>query len=529
MKSSAKKTELLVTDQERDVFFTHSFDLMGVVGTDGYFKRINPAVVRALGYTEEELLAQPLSAFLHPDDVPKTQDGIQILAKGDARLGSINRYRCKDGTYKWFSWNTKPIGDHLFTIGRDITDQVDAEAQIRKLNRELEEKNENLEFKIQARLIELREKESQVQQLQKLDAIGQLAGGIAHDFNNILGAIQLYCDLMSVDLAKTEVLLDSLQQIEKSTERGAALTRQLLIFSRKKVVELKPVHLNQLLIDHFEMLSRLIGANFTLESKLANEIPLISADPSQIEQVVMNLVINAKDSMPADGRIHIETRTEILSNRGSHVVLTVSDSGCGMDVATKARIFEPFFTTKPTGKGIGLGLATVYGIVQSLNGTINVESEIAKGTTIKIYIPAADEKPQAEQKKNEARPLKGNETILLVEDEASLRKVFGDVLKRHGYKVLLAENGRVGLQIFEQNSSTIDLIVTDMIMPELNGDVLAREILARNSKVQVLFMSGYPGENSDGQILDDQRTAYLQKPFNAPSLMAKMRELLDSN
>jgi PAS domain S-box-containing protein len=524
-------------EEERDLFFSHSFDPMGIVGTDGYFRRVNPAFEKILGYTEEEICSRPLAEFLHPEDRGKTNRGIEILSSGTARRASVNRYRCKDGSYRIFSWNTTPLGDRLYSVGRDITEETFAQEQIRDLNAELAAKNEDLEKKIQDRADELHEKEKQLQRLQKLDAIGRLAGGIAHDFNNILGVILMYCDMIAIKSANAEAVKDGLKQIEKATGRGTALTRQLLIFGRKKASETENIAINSLIEDHFKMLDRLIGENIHVEFQLGEKLPLFAADPGQVEQVVMNLVINARDAMPDGGKITVETRYENLTEEfasshlatkpGPHIVLSVTDTGCGMDEKTRSQIFEPFFTTKPVGQGTGLGLSTVYGIVKSLEGTIWVYSEVGKGTVFKIYLPASAAKLEDVVEELKPVTLTGDERLLVVEDDSGLRKLYAEVLKGYGYKVSAVENGKVAVEVLKMEPN-IDLIVTDMIMPEMAGVAVVQAALAQNPDAKILCISGYPGENVDIRALGGDRIDYLQKPFNTSTLAARVRKLLDS-
>jgi signal transduction histidine kinase/ActR/RegA family two-component response regulator len=407
---------------------------------------------------------------------------------------------------------------------------------LEKVQAVLKASNDDLELKIRERVTELGSARAQVEQLQKLDAVGRLAGGIAHDFNNVLGAIQMYCDLILRKIAHAESVQNGVSQIEKATARGAALTRQLLIFSHKKIVETQALQLNDLLHEQFKMLNRLIGENIVVTFKLSDQIPLIEADPGQIEQVILNLAINARDAMPDGGKLIIETKYEELSEEftsnhlssklGPHVLLSITDTGCGMEPQVKSRIFEPFFTTKPVGKGAGLGLSTVYGIVKSLEGTIWVYSEPGKGTVFRIYFPAAEISSMETLEPVPVQELNGIETILVVEDETLLRELYAETLRQHGYHTLLAANGRLALEILEKDGARIDLVMTDMVMPELGGEKLIEHLLAANPSARVLCMSGYPGENSNLYAFDAKNVGYLQKPFNTKQLLTKVRELL---
>lgn len=535
-----REDELKTVEQERDLFFAYSFDLLAIVGADGYFKRVSPAFERVLGYTEDELYSKPIIEFLHPGDVAKTKQGIAALAVGTTRVASVNRYLCKDGTYKWFSWNTTPIGPLFYTVGRDITEQVQAEEMIQQLNRELEEKNEDLEKKIQERLTELRRSEAQVQQLQKMDAVGRLAGGIAHDFNNMLGAISMYCDLLAEDSEQPEAVRDHVQNVVEVTTRAAALTRQLLVFSRKQIVQPQTICLNPLIQSLEKMLTRLIGENVRIVTKLAPDLRNVSVDASQMEQVIMNLVVNAKDAMPNGGVITLETSnvyldeqftsTHLSVSRGHYVLLSVADEGLGMDTETLSKIFEPFFTTKPIGKGTGLGLTTTYGIIKQSQGTIWVYSEPGRGSVFKIYLPLAEQLTQ-ENRTGPSKPpnTTGNQTILLVEDEEKLRLAFASMLQRKGYQVLEAANGADALRLCQNHHGPIHLLLTDVVMPGFTGFDLAKKVLVLCPDLRVLYMSGYASDGLESSGIESLGLVdFLQKPFDTNTLAAKVHDVLNS-
>jgi PAS domain S-box-containing protein len=494
-----------------ETFFVQSFDLLGVVGKDGYFKRLNPAFERALGYSEAELCSKPIVEFLHEEDVATTKTRIKTLAEGTPTVDSKNRYRCKDGTYKWFSWNTTPVGSLFYSIGRDITDQVNAEKRV----------------------------EAQVQQLQKMDAIGRLAGGIAHDFNNVLGAVSIYCDLLKEYANDPQVVAEHANEIKLVTERGAALTRQLLIFSRKQIFKTQTIDLNVLIQGLLKMLKRLIGENIQITTKLEPSLQGIRVDPGQIEQVILNLVVNARDSMPDGGEITLETSNVVLTKDftsthlsaipGPHVSFSVTDTGCGMSSEVQDRLFEPFFTTKPIGKGTGLGLSTAYGIVKQSRGTIWVYSEPGRGSVFKVYLPALEVSTNpTEPVEEKISTSTGTETILLVEDEERLRALYSRALRRFGYTVLEANDGNEALEILEKRGSEIRLLLTDVIMPKMGGIELSKKARAKNAKLCVLYMSGYANDPiGDGAFeIGDVELSFIQKPFDTKSLLAKIRRVL---
>jgi PAS domain S-box-containing protein len=534
MKLTAQEQQFI--DEEKDLFFIHSIDLLAIVGADGYFKKVNPAFERVLGFSEEEMYAKPLIDFLDPQDVFKTKKGMSALAAGVVRETSINRYKCKYGSYKCFSWNTTPLGPLFYTVGRDITEQVLMEERIRQLNSELTKKNEELEDKIQERIKQLQQRESQIQQLQKMDAIGRLAGGIAHDINNILGVIAISCDLLLEESTNPEAVKEKASDIQSITARATAFTRQLLIFNRKQIIQPQLVSLNSLLRELGKMLTRLIGENIRIVMNLAEDLKAIKMDPVQVEQIILNLVVNARDAMPTGGQITIETSNVYLDEefvrrhhsvkKGNYILLTVSDNGCGIESAIVDKIFEPFFTTKPVGKGTGLGLSTTYGIANQNLGTILVDSVVGKGTAFKIYLPAFDGSPIAvESNPKKAPNIVGHSTILVVEDEEMLREVFSEALSKRGYQVLLARNGFEALEICRDYSDKIHLLLTDVVMPEVDGMELAKRAEVMRPGLRVLFMSGYANDVSNSREMIGA-SQFIEKPFNIGTLIGKIETAL---
>jgi PAS domain S-box-containing protein len=391
------------------------------------------------------------------------------------------------------------------------------------------------------RLLSLeREREEQLRQSQKMEAVGRLAGGIAHDFNNLLTAINGYSELTMIQLKAEDPLLHNLEEIKKAGDRAASLTRQLLAFSRKQVLQPKVLDLNSLVAEIEKMLGRLIGEDIDLQTVLHNDLGSIKADPGQIEQVIMNLVVNARDAMPQGGKLTIETQNvyldeefaeqHIATNPGPYVMLAVSDTGTGMDEQTQARIFEPFFTTKEMGKGTGLGLSTVYGIVKQSGGNLWVYSELGQGTTFKVYLPRIDE-GAAEYKRSAENEdaFRGTETVLLAEDEEMVRKLSARVLEMYGYQVLEAANGGTAFLICERHQGNIDLLLTDVIMPEMSGRELANRLNELRPEMKVLFMSGYTDDAIVHQGVLDEDENFIQKPFTPNALGQKVREVLDKS
>jgi CheY-like chemotaxis protein len=372
-----------------------------------------------------------------------------------------------------------------------------------------------------------------------MEAVGQLAGGVAHDFNNILTAIVGYADLLAAEFSDTNNSrhLEDLEEIRKAARRAAALTRQLLAFSRKQVLEPRIIDMNGVVMNLEKMLRSLISENIALRTHLATDLASARADPNQIEQVIMNLAINARDAMPEGGSLTIETSNARLDEAyarqhvsvvpGEYVMLAVSDTGCGMDEHTKARIFEPFFTTKAPGRGTGLGLSTVYGIVKQSGGNIWLYSEPNNGTTFKIYLPAVQAAPEDIGKPAAAEPSpKGGGTVLLVEDDEQLRRLTHRALAAQGYTVLEAERGSMAVDIARRHKGPIDLLLTDVVMPDMNGPKLAEMLRKTRPDLRVLFMSGYPDGAITSQGMLEHGVAYLAKPFTTEAIARKVRDVL---
>jgi PAS domain S-box-containing protein len=384
---------------------------------------------------------------------------------------------------------------------------------------------------------ELKRLEGQLIQAQKLEAVGLLAGSVAHDFNNVLTAIATFSEFAIGEVPVGSAAYQDIEQIRFAATRAATLTRQLLAFSRRQVLQVRVVNLNEVVSGLGQMLRRLLGADIHFETLLDPDLGAVQADPGQIEQVIMNLAVNARDAMPAGGTLLIETRNVELDEEtarehlqlaaGHYAMLAASDTGVGMDAPTQARIFEPFFTTKEAGRGTGLGLSTVYGIVKQSGGAVRVYSELGRGTTFKIYLPRATvtAAPAPAPAADPRRPSE-HATVLLVEDEPQVRIAARRTLERNGITVLEAENGRVALHVLEKYAGPLDLVITDMIMPGMGGRELTARVATLHPGVRVLYMSGYTADAANRQAILDNDDAFLEKPFTPDGLLRKVRDIL---
>jgi two-component system, cell cycle sensor histidine kinase and response regulator CckA len=387
----------------------------------------------------------------------------------------------------------------------------------------------------------LRKSEEELRHSQKLEAVGRLAGGVAHDFNNLLTAIVGYAELLANRGAADPVIQQQAGHISKAGEQATTLTRQLLAFSRKQLLQPRVIDLNTLVVDMEALLRRVIGERFDLKTQPEASDGRVMADPNQLEQVILNLGVNARDAMPTGGTLVIRTSNVQLDEMaapqisaslepGDYVVLSVTDTGAGMDEETKSRIFEPFFTTKGPGKGTGLGLATVYGIVRQSGGGISVESKLGRGTTFRIYLPQ-ETAPLADTRPLPRLPARAHEseTILVVEDEEIVRELVCEVLEGHGYKVICAADGRQALEMAAKFEAPIHLLITDVIMPHMNGQELAIELSRVRPDMKVLYVSGYSDNDiSDHGVLDPD-VELLQKPFTPHTLLERMREVMGTS
>ena len=478
---------------------------------EGKFLDVNPALISMLAYdsAEEVLALDPKKdIFLNPEE----QSRLMKEFRRNGRLDSIEgQWRRKDGS---------PITVRL--SGRAVTGIAEPEEVLEIIAEDVTER---------------RVLEDQFRQAQKMEAVGRLAGGVAHDFNNLLMVIGGYTEVLLEQMEPTSTMYQKALAVQQAADRATTLTRQLLAFSRKQLLELKVVDVNAIVSDMERLLRPLIGENIELTTKLSTGLGRTRADAGQLEQVIMNLVVNAKDAMPDGGKITIHTanvtldgalrREHTFIHPGSYVLISVTDTGLGMDKETQSRIFEPFFTTKEKGKGTGLGLSTVYGIVKQSGGYVFAQSEVGQGTTFRIYLPqvedAADTIGPAKTASTETG---GSETVLLVEDEESVRQLVRETLESKGYTVMEAENGEEGLKIAESHNGPIHMMITDVVMPGISGRELAKRLMQVRPETKVLYLSGYTEDAIVHQGVLETGTAFLQKPFTLQTLSRKVREVL---
>jgi CheY-like chemotaxis protein len=371
-----------------------------------------------------------------------------------------------------------------------------------------------------------------------MEAIGQLAGGVAHDFNNLLHAILGYTGLIMEDLPPGAPKHFEIEQVRKAAERASTLTRHLLAFSRRQVIQPMAIDLNDTIAGLMKMLGRLIGEHIQMDIIPKPNLRAVRADPGQIEQVLMNLCINSRDAMPDGGRLTIETENADIdgdylqlhpwAKKGRYVLVSITDSGCGMDRETLSHIFEPFFTTKKAGEGTGLGLSTVYGIVKQHDGFVHAYSEVGKGTTFKVYLPVSDHLAYSADGNISDQPRGGEETILIAEDEELIQNLVATVLTKAGYNVLLARNGEEALQLFEKHGDTVDLAFLDVVMPRLGGLDVQKRVHDKFPRLRFLFTSGYSAAAIHTNFILNRGMHFIQKPYSFDALLEKVREVLDS-
>jgi two-component system cell cycle sensor histidine kinase/response regulator CckA len=504
--------------QKSEARFRAIFNGMAVgialVNTDGRVMESNQALQKMLGYRGEELYNRILNELAHPEDATQDLDLHKKLITGEKDHYQIEkRYIRKDGEVVWGRLNVSltyglgRVPPYTIHMVEDIT--------------------------------EWKQLEMQFLQSQKLETVGQLAGGIAHDLNNLFTILSGYSQLSLLEINEDHPLRGNLEEIRRTTERAAQLTHQFLAISRRQVLDMKVLNLNQLLKGLERMLGRIIGEDIELITRLAEDLGRVKTDPGQIEQAILNLVVNARDAMPNGGRLIIETenveldksyaRSHFNVTPGRYVRISVTDTGCGMSPEVEEKIFDPFFTTKGKGKGTGLGLSTVYGIVKQSGGYVWVYSEQNQGTAFKIYLPRVDEEADDLSSRSDSGHLpKGMETILLVEDDPNVRGLAALVLRQQGYTVLEATNGNEGIELARgQMEEKIHLLITDLVMPQMGGKELVEQFKLLHPDTRILFISGY----TDGIIIHQASlksgTPFLQKPFSPTDLAKKVRDVLD--
>ena len=511
-----QRAEHRVVQRERRhrLLIESTYDVYAVINRDGTIQDISPSVERVLGYSIDDVVGRTFAELVHPEDVARHEADLRrILPLTGRPFHGERRYRTKNQGWRTFevvgvNYLDDPAVNGIIATLRDVTE-----------SRELEE---------------------QLRQAQKMEAIGRLAGGIAHDFNNLLTVINGYANLLTDRLADESQQHRAIEQIRQASESATTLTSQLLAFSRRQIVTPREIDLNTVVDRSSQMLRRLVGEDITLVSRLAPRLGIVKVDPGQIEQILLNLTANARDAMPQGGTLTIETANvetdDAASNsdrgsvggRGGRVLLTVSDTGKGMDKAVLAHLFEPFFTTKEVGKGTGLSLAAVYGIVKQNGGTITVNSVPGHGTTFRLSFPrvglVAPEQPPVRKPVEVPR---GNETILVVEDDESLRDLVCTVLKMSGFEVLAAEDGDQALTIAEQYAGVIHLVLTDIVMPGQSGRQVAEQLLQQRPALRVLYTSGYTDDVVLRHGVHNAEVPFLPKPYTPGELVSKVRAVLD--
>ncbi|MBI9047230.1 MAG: PAS domain S-box protein [Anaerolineaceae bacterium] len=540
---------------KQNTMLTNIADVIAIMDQNGIIQYKSPNIETIFGWLPEDLVG--LSGFetVHPDDLERIQQEFTSLLDAGNNTTSIEfRYRCKDGSYlpvQLAAVNLihSPDIQGVLLNYHDITNQKQAEEKEQAVQIELQQLLKETERSRQVLLSLLEDQkqaetekemiQSQLLQAQKMESVGRLAGGMAHDFNNKLGVIMGYTESALAKIPPHQVGHQELQAILNASERSADLIQQLLAFARQQVVSPRILNLNETISDMLIMLKRMIGENIELVWRPAADLKTVMIDPSQVDQVMANLLVNARDAIPGVGKIVVETDqviiNEVENNKyqgmaaGEYTLLTVSDTGSGMDEETLAHIFEPFYTTKEVGKGTGLGLSTTFGIIKQNNGNIYASSQLGEGTTFKIFLPSSGaEVIPTSIKEKESTAQKGNETILMVEDEEELLELGMDALEDFGYTVLGATTPAKALQLVREYSGSLDLVISDVVMPEMNGKDLVNQIHLINPDLKCLFMSGYTADIIADFGKLDEEIFFIQKPFLLKDLAEKVRRILEN-
>jgi hypothetical protein len=500
--------------QARGLTWQLSPDLLGALNSNGYFETSNPAWQSVLGWSEAEVASMSIFELLHPDDVEHTRAGFELTLVGQPALRFVNRYRCKNGSYRWISWVGIQEDDFVYCTGRDITAEKMAE-------------------------IELAAAQEALRQSQKMETVGHLTGGIAHDFNNLLTGIIGSLDLVRRRMAsgrRPEDIRRFMDAATTSAHRAAALTHRLLAFARRQSLDTRPNDINRLVAGMEDLLHRTLGEQVELHSDLGADLWTAFVDANQLENAILNLAINARDAMMDGGRLTITTANTQLNETytlqhedlepGDYVAIRVSDTGVGMPPDVLAKAVDPFFTTKPAGMGTGLGLSMIYGFARQSRGHLRMESRVGHGTTVELYLPRALQGAIDLSVPTVATPRGQGEAILVVEDDATVRLIINDVLEELGYKVLLASDARAAIPML-QSDQKIDLLVSDVVLPHVNGQKLAEIARVARPALKVLFVSGY----AENAVLREDFLGpgmdMLTKPFDLDALGAKVRLLLE--
>jgi PAS domain S-box-containing protein len=501
--------------RERDRLWRVSDDLIGVANARGYWDAINPAATAILGWSEAELLAMPIADLWHPDDVEETLMHRERLKRGGPTERFQNRYRHKDGSYRWLAWSSTGEGGLIYAVGRDITAEKAAAETLRST-------------------------EEQLRQAQKMEAVGQLTGGIAHDFNNLLTGV-----IGSLDLMKKRIAQGRIADVERyqamamtSAKRAAALTHRLLAFARRQPLDPRPVNVKRLVHAIEELLRRTIGEAIRLDIVAADGLWSTFCDPHQLESALLNLIINARDAMPDGGKLTIETMNCQIDaalagelrdvTPGAYVCLRITDSGVGMSPTVRARAFDPFFTTRPLGQGTGLGLSMVYGFARQSEGHVHIDSRVGQGTTVKLYLPryrGVVEDAGAASSSADPRRAEDGETVLVIEDETSVRELVIDVLNDLGYRAMEAGDGPSGLKIL-QSPERIDLLVTDVGLPGMNGRQVAEAARDCRPGLKILFITGYAESAAMANGFLAPGMEMVTKPFAIDALANRIRDMI---
>ena len=507
------KRQVVERAQARGLTWKLSPDLLGALNSKGYFETANPAWEAVLGWSETEVTSMSIFELLHPDDLEHTRAGFELTQVGQPALRFANRYRCKDGSYRWISWIGIPEDGFVYCTGRDITAEKIAEG-------------------------ELAAAQDALRQSQKMEAIGHLTGGIAHDFNNLLTGI-----IGSLDLVRRRMAADRPHDIPRfmdaasaSAQRAAALTHRLLAFGRRQSLDIRPNDINRLVGSMEDLLRRTLGEKIQLHCALAPELWTAFTDANQLENALLNLSINARDAMPEGGRLTIETANTPLGSAytslhddvepGDYVVVSVSDTGFGMSPEVLARAVDPFFTTKAVGEGTGLGLSMIYGFAKQSRGHLSLYSEVGQGTTVKLYLPRALHDAIDLDTPSLDTPRGQGETILVVEDDTTVRLIIKEALRELGYDVLVASDARPAIPLLKSDRR-IDLMVSDVVLPHIDGRKLAEIARASRPNLQVLFVSGYAESAIFRGDFLDAGMDMLTKPFALDALGAKVRAMIE--